>query len=355
MAYAEASVTHWPAADITRLQQVLHQGQVMLVVFDGCELKPLWQCTQANPYEFREGPGEQSVQQSASQFVGQFVATDFDAAAPRTADCAAATHLIVAADVGAFERESPEGQQSFGCRTQECAAPLSVTLNPLRAAKTPLTCSQGEVLEDGRCVKPSSPTLRCDEGFVLRDGQCVRELCVRGIDPTTGGCRVAPATDLYYAPDAETRGLIESIAASTDSVDRVKRLLSLIERYRKEQGRAEADLSRQRALIELINSPAFKGHREELARHRELVLLSSTVGERWMHLDAANQMLKRFPDAPESGIAYIAIARYYCAQGQPAAAERFYVQMRENVKKLEPADAKEIAAVRASCRAKAAD
>lgn len=334
MGYRQAPITSWGEASRRQLLDVVRAQQVLLVAYDGCEVKPLWNCTQAYGYEF-VSDSSLAVQSAPtsnappSERAGNFVARDFDATAPRTAECQSATHGIVGVRL-----ESPE------------SLPDLITLNPLRVVATSPTCAAGEELRDGQCVAAPSA---CETGYVrVADGTCA---------PLP-----VPSEDWYVPPDATAPSTARIREALTSlrrplvpSKNRVEALLTLAADYAQEKD-AAAVSSRVRALAQLTKEAAFVGHPQELSSYAELIALTRNSGERSVHLDAANRMRERFPDAPETAVAYLTLARYYCDEGQPAAAERFFSQMRRNVKMLNSSTQAEMDAIKKRCAsAKAAD
>ncbi|HKO49912.1 MAG TPA: hypothetical protein VJV79_19410 [Polyangiaceae bacterium] len=345
--YRQVSWQEWPSSELSRLTDTVRAGRVTLVLYDGCRVRPLWQCTQNFGYEFvadRNTP-TQAAPNPAAPEGGSFVARAFDATAPLGAGCEQATHGVVAVRLAGENGESG-----------------TTTLNPLRPGSISPTCAPGEVPSEGRCVPEA-----CEPGFERVAGKClapVAEVCRYGVDPKTGAC-LPSAQDDWYVPSAASATPSSDIAAlvarlksvgnsKEASKDRVVGLLLLAQAYRQESGSAAAS-SRLRALSELTREAAFKGHRDELATYAELVTLSGSIGERSAHLDSANRMRERFPSSPETSVAYLTLARYYCAEGQPTAAERFLSQMGRNLKVSVTVEA-EMASIRKNCaRAKAAD
>jgi hypothetical protein len=331
-----------PRDDLTALARTVRTGHVLLVQYNGCTLRPLWGCAQSFAYEYTELP-EAVTGADGAVLRGSFKALGFDAAAPRSSTCADATHAVVSATAGAFERQVGDATESFGndatCRENphgaECAVPILIELSPLKP-QTSAACPAGyEVTPEGGCVPPPPP--QCEYGFGP-DRQCLS-----GPDGWFLPPRDAPAFEEVSKLVLRLTGEKLSDEAQTAT------LTALVAAYRKLSG-AEADRSRVRALKQLVRSAPPSA--ETLKLYQELVQLSASAGERSDHLDAANRMRDLFPHAPESAIAYLALARYYCEAGQPSIAERFFAQLRDNIKQPPPEASAEAEKIRQSCSAK---
>lgn len=360
------------ADDLAALARVAREGQLLLVQYNGCHLRPLWGCTQDSSYQYTElsgtqEPGESSLAvqsnmpaqsnaaqsnappqaaQGGSVVRGTFSALAFNPAVPRSESCAWATHGIVAITAGAFEREGPFGKESFGndgtCgkqpRGEACASPMTVKLAPLKDAPVLAPrCADNDVLEDGRCVVAAAT---CPPGTLLEGGVCVpvAVTCEGGGMPQQGWCppRTVPWALPTNAPAREQiMGLIRAINAAQAEPDvTAGPLLELAELYKRYDGLELPGRSRVQALQLALRTESVRPVPVlDFKIYKELLPLTLKLGMVSDHLDAANEMIRKYPREPESSIAYLAAARYFCKKGDQESATRFTKQMQANIQK----------------------
>ncbi|HEX9620952.1 MAG TPA: hypothetical protein VF989_12505 [Polyangiaceae bacterium] len=348
--FAQTGITDWPRGDLERLRRSLDESSLLFVAYDGCEVRPLWDCRQPGADSYR--PEEKALVLLASDdasatTIGQFTTSmDVSRTTPGS-DCQGATHAIASVTTGTLTRSTPDGEEVFGdpeaCAARAtkagCDTPLVVQLMPLVAGKV----------------------ADCPEGYQRRGDDCVlaeREQCPAGTTPrqTPEGRRCVPdappacdpdvdewckaAASGYYRPAPGKRGageinrLLDECPKREGSA-RARCLLALAELYRSyHPGSPEAQRSRLLALFEFSELPGIEQLAETPRALEELVELSADFPERSRHLAAANRLRELYPHAPETASAYLALARHFCSRKEPELARRSLQQMRESIKGL---------------------
>ncbi len=367
--YAERHIVHWPEPIAQPILDRLLAGDAPAVRFDGCGIEFVDACNVSgepyvraahqdihyNPHSdvrsaFAAPPG--SLPSFSSSLMSRDITIDYRAAVgvsdvrrSQPSDCEQATHVIAQVTVGAYkavaadeppilggdvgscrsavgEAEPPPSSPAGGDSEASAGSPETVADPAESATPQPDIRSALDRMTAAECRIPVTIQL-----VPIPSGELTTPQCLEGEHVVDGQC-VAEKLPKYRIPtgNAETAARFQEVITALEPLTgtaRAEKLYALAQLYRGlPPAVVDPDLSLVLGEYVELTTNSSDPHPER----REALLLLLDVAVRNAD-DAATGLasaflVSEFPRHPESPIAFLELARYYCRKGDAAFAKR---------------------------------